>query len=111
MSRKLYDAVATVGTYISPATGEEKKRYVTVGAVFQDDKGRSYMKLDALPLSKDWSGFISFYEPKQRDGQDATTKQMLDWHNSLPKDSVPTADRGKAAPTEDFNDDLSQVPF
>lgn len=69
MSTKKYDAVATVGTY-TDKTGAEKKRYVTVGTVFENEKGL-YMKLDALPLSKDWSGFISFYTPKARDGAPA----------------------------------------
>jgi single-stranded DNA-binding protein len=65
--KKLYDAVATIGKY-TDKQGNEKKRYVTVGSVFGDDQGRMSLKLDAVPCSPEWSGWISFYEPKQYDG-------------------------------------------
>ena len=61
-----FDAVASIGTY-KDKDDNEKKRYVNVGKVFESDKGLS-LKLDALPLGKDWSGWIAFYEPKARDG-------------------------------------------
>lgn len=65
--RKKYDAVATIGTYRNKA-GEEKKRYVTCGAVFEGDDGRLSLKLDAVPTSPDWSGWVAFYEPKDGNG-------------------------------------------
>jgi hypothetical protein len=65
MSEKVFDAVATVGEY-TDRNGQTKKRYLNVGSVFKNNKGL-FLKLDALPLSRDWSGFISFYEPKPRD--------------------------------------------
>lgn len=65
-SKKKYDAVATVGEY-TDSYGETKKRYLNVGVVLEGDDGRLYMKLDALPLVKDWSGFINFFEPKARE--------------------------------------------
>jgi hypothetical protein len=68
--KKQYDAVATIGKY-TDKQGNEKKRYVTVGSVFSDDQGRMSLKLDAVPCSPEWSGWISFYEPKQYDGQPA----------------------------------------
>jgi len=61
--KKQFDAVATIGSY-KDKQGNEKKRYVTVGAVFSDDQGRMSLKLDAVPCSPEWSGWISFYEPK-----------------------------------------------
>jgi hypothetical protein len=61
---KKYDAVATIGEYTTK-TGEKKKRYLTVGAVFEDDEGRLSLKLDGIPVSPDWSGWISFYQPKE----------------------------------------------
>jgi len=66
MSRKIYDAVATVGEYKN-SQGETKKRYVTVGSVFENDEGQLSLKLDAIPVGSNWSGWVSFYEPKQRD--------------------------------------------
>lgn len=62
---KKYDAVATVGSYNDRETGQPKKRYQTVGAVFEDEQGRLSLKLEAIPLSKEWSGWLSFYEPRQ----------------------------------------------
>ena len=64
-TRKKFDAVATVGKFTN-GQGEEKKRFLTVGAVFEDDQGRLSMKLDGVPVSPEWSGWISFYEPKQQ---------------------------------------------
>jgi hypothetical protein len=61
--RKKYDAVATVGKYTAK-DGVEKKRYLTVGAVFESDEGKLTLKLEGVPVSPDWSGWISFYEPK-----------------------------------------------
>jgi len=60
---KKYDAVATVGKYTAK-DGTEKKRYLTVGAVFENDKGALSLKLDGMPVSPEWSGWISFYDPK-----------------------------------------------
>jgi hypothetical protein len=65
--KKKYDAVATVGAYTAK-DGTEKKRYLTVGAVFENDKGSLSLKLDGMPVSPDWSGWISFYEPKPYNG-------------------------------------------
>jgi hypothetical protein len=61
--KKKYDAVATVGKYTAK-DGTEKKRYLTVGAVFESDEGKLSLKLEGVPVSPDWSGWISFYEPK-----------------------------------------------
>jgi len=70
-SRIKYEAVATIGKYKDRQTGEEKKQFLKVGTVFESEDGRLSLKLDAVPCSPDWSGFISFYEPKPRDGQQA----------------------------------------
>lgn len=66
MATKKYDAVATIGKY-TDRNGTEKKRYLNVGTVFEDDEGRMSMKLDAVPASPEWSGWISFFVPKERD--------------------------------------------
>lgn len=68
MAIKKYDAVATIGEY-KDRNGETKKRYVNVGSVFENDKGNLSLKLDAVPVGQEWSGWISFFEPKERDGQ------------------------------------------
>ena len=64
MAIKKFDVVAITGEYTT-AQGETKKRYMNCGAVFQTDKGFS-MKLEGLPVGGDWNGWLSLYEPKQR---------------------------------------------
>ena len=65
MATKVYDVVAVTGTY-TDRSGEEKKRYLTCGAVFQSDKGLS-VKLECIPVG--FNGWFSLYEPKEH-GQD-----------------------------------------
>ncbi len=86
MARKVYDVVAVIGTYTN-RNGEEKKRYLTVGAVFESDRGLS-MKLEAIPVGGEFNGWLSFFEPKERDeqpkgGQGRTTKpkQEVSFHD------------------------------
>ena len=67
MAAKLvYDAVATVGEY-TDKQGNKKKRYMTVGKVFESEGGGLSLKLDALPVVPEWSGWISFYVPKDKE--------------------------------------------
>ena len=66
-SRKKYDAVATVGEYTDKATGEKKKRYATVGTVFENEEGKLSLKLDTVPIAPGWSGSIQFFTPTERD--------------------------------------------
>jgi len=67
MATKKYDVVAITGQYTN-AQGETKKRYVNCGAVFQTDKGFS-LKLESLPVGSDWNGWLSLYEPRERNTQ------------------------------------------
>jgi hypothetical protein len=63
--RKKYDVVATVGRY-KDAEGNDKKRHSQCGAVFEDSEGRISIKLDTVPVSPEWSGWLSCYEPRDR---------------------------------------------
>ncbi len=72
MATKKYDAVAMVGEYKNSA-GETKKRYMNVGAVFENDKGELSLKLEAIPVGPNWSGWVSFYPPKERDAAPAAS--------------------------------------
>lgn len=69
MATKVFDAVAVVGTY-TDRQGNEKKRYVTVGSVFENDKKQMSLKLESIPIGGEWNGWISFYEPKEQEKQD-----------------------------------------
>jgi len=77
--KKKYDAVATIGEY-TDHTGQKKKRYTTVGTVFEGDDGRLSLKMDTVPVTPEWSGWVAFYDPKGRDEQPAP-RQRQDAHN------------------------------
>ena len=64
--KKTHDVVATVGTY-KDRDGNEKKRYVNCGSAFLDDSGRMSIKLETIPVSPEWSGWISLYAVEKRD--------------------------------------------
>ena len=56
---RTHDLVAVTGTY--KKDGQEKKRYMNVGSAFTDDQGRISLKLDAVPVTPEWSGWLSLY--------------------------------------------------
>lgn len=105
--KKAYDAVATVGKY-TDRQGNEKKRYVTVGAVFEDDQGRMSLKMDAVPCSHEWSGWISFYEPKEREQpRQQSPAPRQDAHNEAKRNGYqPQRDNSASQP-----DDCDDIPF
>lgn len=61
MATLKYEAVARL-----PEGKDGKKRYHKCGVVFESDKGLS-LKLDSLPVAG-FDGWISFYDPKPKDG-------------------------------------------
>ena len=98
MAAKLaYDAVATIGKY-TDKQGNEKKRYMTVGKVFESEGGGLSLKLDALPVVPEWSGWISFYVPKDKEQSPAQEQH-----------STAKANGYQAQATNTFDDE--QIPF
>jgi len=64
-SKKTHDVIATVSRY--KVNGEEKKRVAYVGSAFMHEgDSRIWMKLDALPCSPTWSGWLSLYPVEER---------------------------------------------
>lgn len=86
--KKIYDAVVVTGKYTGN-DGKEKNRYLTVGAVLENEHGHLSLKLEAIPIVG-FSGWINFYRPKEKGEGTATGK--------------PAAQPSK----EDFND---EIPF
>jgi hypothetical protein len=64
MATKKFDAVATVGEY-TDSQGNKKKRYLNVGAVFENNKGDLSLKIESIPVGGDWNGWVSFYVTKE----------------------------------------------
>lgn len=90
-----FEVAAVVGEYTN-RDGETKKRYQNVGTVWENDKGQMSMRLESLPLSKDWNGWLSFFDPKPRDGA-----------KSAPKPAAKPAQSS----SDGFSDNLDDVPF
>jgi hypothetical protein len=66
--KKKYDATVA-GEKYQNKQGEEKTRYIPVGAVFERPDGSMCMKLESIPVN--FNGWINFYEPKFKDAKDA----------------------------------------
>lgn len=64
-NRKTHDIVATVGKY--KVGDEEKKRFANCGSVFTDDQGRMSLKIDSIPVTPEWSGWLSLYPVEGRE--------------------------------------------
>ena len=96
---KIKDAVAAVGEYNKG--GEIKKRYQKVGSLFQRDDGSLSLKLESIPLSVDWNGWLNFYDPyNKREGQQQQQQQP-------PQQQKPTQLEPKG---QIFNAD-DEIPF
>ena len=96
--KKTHDLVATIGTY-KDRNGDEKKRYTKLGAAFTDDQGRISLKLDAVPCSPDWSGWVSLYDVDRDRGQHSQPVQ---------RQAAPRDEWGDPVRTQRRDDD--QIP-
>ena len=70
-------AACVTGTY-TDRDGNEKKRYVNVGTLFQYEDGGLALKLDSIPVGQGWNGFVSFFDIKARDGAAPAKSQTAD---------------------------------
>lgn len=105
-STRTHDVSATIGEYTN-GQGEKKKRYINVGSAFTDEQGRISIKMDAVPVSPEWSGWLSLYPVKERDGQQAPRQQTQ--QRQEPRNySVPS--NRTNAPEEDYGDE-DDIPF
>jgi len=72
---KAYDVVAVVGKYTNK-NGEEKKQYLTIGSVLENEKGFS-LKLNSIPLG--WDGWAGMYVPKEQEAKPAAKASAKDF--------------------------------
>ena len=66
--RKTHDIIAKTGTY-KTQQGEQKNRYTKCGAAFTDDSGQISIKLESVPVSPDWNGWLNLWEPREQQQQ------------------------------------------
>lgn len=78
--RKTHDAVFA-GEKYTDRDGNEKTRFINMGALFQRDDGSMCAKIESIPVG--FTGWVSFYEP--RDKQQSERPQR-------PQRSAPPAD-------------------
>jgi len=107
MAKATNKIVATIGTYKDRQTGEDKKRYMTVGTAFTDDQGRVSLKIDALPVSPEWSGWLSLY-PLDEDRQQQQPRQKYQGDGRSERRQEPK--REEEAPMSDGMED-DDIPF
>lgn len=87
MSKK-FDVVAITGTY-RDRQGNEKPRYLNIGAVVETKKGGFALKLESIPT--DWNGWANLYEPKPREDRTEGDDKVpdADLRNDGPSDEIP----------------------
>ena len=113
MARPTHDIVATLGEY-KAADGSKKKRYHTCGKAFTNDQGQISLKLDALPCSPEWSGWLSLYPVQEHAAPRPDPRQPNPPASSDPRESPErvaaraVAAAAAAAREEDPDDD---IPF
>jgi len=98
--KKTHNIVAVVGKY-TDGTGQEKNRYMTIGAAFTRDDGTMSLKIESIPVGPGWNGWANLYLPRDNNqpGQQAAPQQR--------PAAQPAAQ--PAAGAGDFQDD--DIPF
>jgi hypothetical protein len=68
MSNKIKDVTVIVGTYTN-AQGQEKRRYKTIGAIYQTKTGQQ-LKIDQFPIVEGgWNGWAYLNDPKPTEAE------------------------------------------
>ncbi len=60
-AKATHNIVVKTGEYTCHRTGQTKARWLNIGKVFRHDDGKTSIKLDAIPLLKDWDGWARVY--------------------------------------------------
>lgn len=107
-SQRTHDVSATIGEY-KDAQGNTKKRYINVGSAFTDEQGRVSIKLDAVPVNPEWSGWLSLYPVKEREDRPAQGQQRQ--QRPEPRNhAVPSNRPGNTPPADDYAEE-DDIPF
>ena len=95
--KKRFDCVAVTGDY-KDRDGNNKKRYLNIGSIFEREDGSICQKIDALPLGTDWliNGWVNFYplkddnQQRQQPRQETTQPQTQNQNQSYDQnDDIP----------------------
>ena len=55
-------AKALTGKYKNKVTGKDQKTYLRCGTLFEREDGTFALKLDGIPVTPEWTGWINFYD-------------------------------------------------
>jgi hypothetical protein len=89
MATKKFDAAVSTGEY-TDKKGVTKKRWMNVGVVMENVKGQLSLKLETVPVGPGWSGWISFFEPKQHAQTPAQEQhQQAKANGYVPEQDIP----------------------
>ena len=69
--KKTHNLVAVVGKY-TDSQGQEKKRYLTIGAAFTREDGSMALKIESIPVGPEWNGWVNLYLPRDKQEQTPT---------------------------------------
>jgi len=70
--QKKFDLVFS-GEKYKDRNGDEKTRFVNVGAVFERDDGSLCAKLESIPVG--FTGWLNLFEPREREQQPQQQRQ------------------------------------
>lgn len=56
--KRRYEVIATVGNYTDQSTGKKVKRTLPVGAIYESTGGKLVLRLDAIPVATEFSGWM-----------------------------------------------------
>lgn len=96
--KKTHDAVYA-GEKYTDREGNEKTRYVNMGALFQREDGSMTAKIESIPIG--FTGWVNFYEPKPKDGEQHPQRERPRrtaapvTAGGAPDDEIPFAPLGK----------------
>lgn len=86
--RKTHDILAKTGTYKNQQ-GEQKNRYTKCGAAFTDDSGQISIKLESVPVSPEWNGWLNLWEPREQQQAPAPAPQPRQAAPISEQDDIP----------------------
>lgn len=81
--KKIKNIVVITGTYTNK-DGQEKKRYQTIGSLFEDGENFK-IKLDTIPIvDGGWTGWANCYELEEREAPKASKVGFEDMPSDIP---------------------------
>ena len=114
---KKYDVIASVGEY-QDQNGQTKTKWLKCGVVIENpESGNLSLKMEALPVGEEWSGWFSLKVPTPRDQmpnsgqggyQQQQPPQQQGYRQPAPQPQQPAPQQG-GYPAADFDD--KDLPF